>query len=93
MQEEMPDKGLTMDYSRVLSILSKYVDFQALDPFELNFQQYRKTFLLHIVNHVLNLRLKIRENNKNDRSEQLNGYTRARCLILAPYRIDAYLIV
>ena len=93
MDQENEDKGLKMKYTKILSIISRYVDYHAVDPFELDSQQYRKTFLLHIVNHILNLRLQIRENNKNGKSEQLNGYTRARALILAPYRVDALLIV
>ena len=90
---DIPEKGLSDEYIRILSILSTYVDYQAIDPLEYESESYRKIFLLHILNHVLSMRLKIRENNQQQLSEQVSGYTRARALILAPYRIDALTIV
>ena len=74
------------DYLTVLSLVSGYVDYQALDPFESEFEHYNKIFLVHILNHVFQMK-------SGENEDAVVGYTQPRALILAGYRVEAFYIV
>lgn len=81
-----------------LSLLLQYVDFLYLKRSSCNAADLRKSYCLHVLNHLLNIREVILKNNKKIERLHLEkkpvedllfrdqGFTRARVLIVLPFR-------
>lgn len=102
--------GATSDSSKqfridCLTLLLQYVDLLYLKRTSKNSNDLRKSYCLHILNHLLNVRDTILKNNSKieklkqekkqieDLEFRDQGFTRARVLILLPFRHSALEVV
>ena len=88
-----------------LSLLLQYVDFLYLKRSSSNAADLRKSYCLHVLNHLLNIRETILKNNNKLARLRLEkkpvedllfrdqGFTRARVLIVLPFRHSAKQVI
>lgn len=81
----------------ILSIITRYHDFNYPERNFENAEELRYCYCLHAINHVLKSRdIVVENNNKNDENEDNmrdQGLTRPKVLILVPFKDSAYKII